>query len=593
MRLLSSLATTIALTLATLAAPAASLTVTDDAHGWCGTDGYHSRLVEAEATHRFFEKRANRADLTKGLRALRSAPTARKEGDIVVIEDDGTLVASRNLFDFENESVLFLKKKGGVRAKPSGAGINQDFGDRIENADWGGCTTIAPADDDTFPIDLPFKMKFYGTKYDRVFVNSDGNLTFEAPDCASEERSLQRVLNGPPRITAFYGDLDPSVASGEAGVFVKRRSRNVQVTWNRVPQFGTSNMNTFQVTVFKTGKVLMSFGAVEAAGSIVGVSPGRGTSADLVDFSEDLPVGATTASILERYSLSNLVDDFGVVQTFFNNFKDDYDHVIIWLDFFANLGGAFAYEINMKNDIQGIGLGNFDFSDFVGSEGRLESMLQMGALDSYPDDPYDKFLGTNSTLDVLGQEAGHRWLAFVRLALDGEMSTEHLGRAQSHWSFFMDSDASDMEGNDIEDLGTGRFFTTIGATSRFSSLDQYIMGLIPPEDVGPQFFVRNAVGDGVNVNPSSAPRIGVDFGGERVDFSVNDVIAMEGVRVPSAANARKTFKMAFVLVAEQGRPARAESIAKLKTIAKEWVKYFAAATDGNGKISIKLKKKKR
>lgn len=574
---------------------ARALTVESErVHPWCGTDGNFHKLVEAEATHRFFEKRnESLRQPRKGALAARSAPTARKEKNIVVIEDDGTLVAERNLFDFANESVVFKRKKDKLRALPSGAGIKQDLGDRVENADWGGCETIAPADDDTLPIDLPFSVKFYGQKYKRIFVNSDGNLTFEDPDCLSEERSLQRILNGPPRIAPFFGDLDPSVTSGEAGVFVNIRNTNIQVTWNRVPQFGTTNTNTFQVTVTRKGKITVAFGDIDAPGSIVGASPGRGTSAELVDFSDDLPVSPTRASILERYSLSNIVDDFGVAKVFFENFKDDYDIVILWLDFFASLGGAFAYEINLANDIEGIGLGNIDFSDLAGSDGRLESLVQMGPLGQYPNDPHLKFLGTNSTLDVLGQEAGHRWLAFVRLMQDGQMSEEILGRALAHWSFFMDSDSSDMEGNDIEDQGTGRFFSTVGATSRFSALDQYIMGLIPPEEVGPMFFVRNASGDGTNVTPASAPRIGVDFGGERVDFTVDDIIAFEGERVPSSEDAKKTFKMAFVLVAQQGRPASDESIDRLQTIAKEWVKYFKTATDGNGAVKTKIKKRKK
>ena len=228
---------------------------------------------------------------------------------------------------------------------------------------------------------------------------------------------------------------------------------------------------------------------------------------------------------------------------------------------------------------------------FVGSQGRLGALVQMGALASYPSDPYTKFLGTNSTLDVLGQEAGHRWMSFVRVAQNGTASDEILGRDLAHWSFFMDSDASDMEGNDIMDLGSGRFFETVGATSRFSALDQYLMGLIPPEQVGPMFFVRNASSDTTRVNPSSNPRIGVEFGGDRVDFTVDDIIAVEGERRPSAQDSNKTFNMAFVLLAPPDRPARAESIAKLQGIAREWVKYFSQATDGHGRVSTKINKR--
>lgn len=581
--------------LAVLPASVSARGLDDAEHGWCGTDGYHGRLVEAETKARWFEGRALKRSLraaasTGSGQAVERVPSVRREGVIAVIEDDGTNVATRNLFDFENDSVQFKKKKSKLRATATSAGIKSDFGARVEDSDWGACpTTIAPIDDDSLRIELPFRVKFYGKKYDLLFVNSDGNLTFGSADCASSDRGLGRALSGPPRILPFFGDLDPSATSGESGVFVNLRKNNVQITWNQVPQFGTSNTNTFQITVFKSGKIIVAFGDVEAPGSIVGVSPGQGTSANVVDFSEDLPVAPTSLAILERYSEANLVNEFGVAETFFENFRDIYDHVIIWLDFPADLGGGFAFEINIKNQIEGIGLGQFDFTEFVGSDGRLESLVQMGQLDRYPSDPNRQVprLGTNTTMDVLGQEAGHRWLAFTRLQ-DGEsVSEEILGRDLSHWSFFFDSDASDMEGNDIMEL-PGGLFETVAATERFSSLDQYIMGLIPPEDVGPLFLVRNAS----NPQPESAPQIGVEFSGQRVDFTVDDIIAAEGPRLPVAKDAPKTFNMAFVLVSAGGEPVRAASIDKLKTIANEWARYFKTATDGNGEVSIKLKELK-
>ncbi len=583
-------------TLTVLAVPASARSLPTGEHGWCGTDGYHSRLLEVEAKHRWFDKRAADRQVEIARRghanAVRTAPSVRKEGVIVVMEDDGSLVLARNLFDFSNNSVKFFKKKSKLRAKATSVAINPDFGDRIEDGDWGDCaTTIAPVDDDSKRLDLPFRVKFYGTKYDEIYVNSDGNLTFGSPDCASTERGLSRVLNGPPRILPFFGDLDPAVTSGERGVFVNQRTNNVQITWSQVPQFGTTNSNTFQITVFKSGKINVAFGDIDAPGSIVGASPGGGTSVEFVDFSDELPVAPTELAILERYGTQSLVDEVGVVQTFFEHFKDIYDHVIIWLDFPADLGGGFAFEINIKNEIEGIGLRRIDFTDFVGSDGRLRSLVQMGELFRYPSDPNSNVLGigSNSTLDVLGQETGHRWLAFPRLRLNGASSDSLLGRDSAHWSFFLDSDASDMEGNDIMDLGGGQF-ETVDATSRFSALDQYIMGLIPPEEVGPQFFVTRA---SAAQQPESAPQVGVRFSGTRVDFTIDDLIAEEGPRVPAAADAPKTFKMAFILVAAEGQPARATAIARLKLYANAWVQYFKDATDGNGSVSIKLKKRRK
>ena len=159
----------------------------------------------------------------------------------------------------------------------------------------------------------------------------------------------------------------------------------------------------------------------------------------------------------------------------------------------------------------------------------------MDWLGKYPDDPTQKFLGENNTLSVMGQEVGHRWLAFLEFRdRTGQRSDALLGRDQAHWSFFFDSDASVMEGNDIEDLGGGAF-RTVGAVQRYSLLDQYAMGLVPASSVPPFFYVENPTNMSAARTRRIAPEIGVTFNGTRRDVLIQDVIAIEGPRSPSAA----------------------------------------------------------
>ena len=135
----------------------------------------------------------------------------------------------------------------------------------------------------------------------------------------------------------------------------------------------------------------------------------------------------------------------------------------------------------------------------------------MDRLGKYPDDPTTRFLGENNTLSVLGQEAGHRWLAYLNFRdHTGQQSEELLGRDLAHWSFFMDSDASVMEGNDIEDLGGGSF-RTVGAVRRYSRLDQYAMGLLSPSEVPTFFYVQSPINmsqqkdEGLRASESASP----------------------------------------------------------------------------------------
>ena len=109
--------------------------------------------------------------------------------------------------------------------------------------------------------------------------------------------------------------------------------------------------------------------------------------------------------------------------------------------------------------------------------------MVMDRVAKWGDDPNAKILGENTALAVIAHETGHRWLTQFQFNDGrGSLSDAMLGRQRAHWSFFMDSDASVMEGNDIEDLGGGQF-RTVDAVKRFSRLDQYLMGLIPPGSV--------------------------------------------------------------------------------------------------------------
>ena len=156
----------------------------------------------------------------------------------------------------------------------------------------------------------------------------------------------------------------------------------------------------------------------------------------------------------------------------------------------------------------------------------------MDDLSKYPTDPTVRVptVGENTTLALLGHESGHRWLATLAFKdASGASSDLLLGRQRAHWSFFFDSDASFMEGNDIEDLGGGSFRTT-AAVQRYSLLDLYAMGQVDASEVPPLFFVEGP--SGLSQDRESAPRTGVTFSGRRHDLTIGDIVAAMGPRQP-------------------------------------------------------------
>jgi hypothetical protein len=252
-------------------------------------------------------------------------------------------------------------------------------------------------------------------------------------------------------------------------------------------------------------------------------------------------------------------------------------------------GNTFAYETTVANDIRGIGAGIFDSARDFGSGGRLRSLVLMDALTKYPSSPTQRFLGEDSTLSLLGHETGHRWLALLRFRDEqGRRSEELLGRDQAHWSFFFDSDASFMEGNDIEDLGGGSFRTR-RAVERYSLLDQYAMGLVSPSQVPTVFYVEAPT----NVVPSrdrdDAPDVGVTFNGTRREVLIDDIVDAMGRREPSSSSSPKTHRQAFIYILSNGATLDQAQIDKLDRIRRDWMPYFRDATDRRMTVETRLR----
>ncbi len=535
--------------------------------GFCGT--YPGRVLREQARSRDLRRvAASRADQ----QSIRLAANATQDiGQIAVIEDDGTIVSPQNGFDLPAAT---------LRLSPVGPGGSYMFTQRPETigSDFG--TQITLTDDDTRQITFSggFRFPFFGASYTSVFINSDGNITFGQGDSASTARDLSRFNGGPPRIAGFFADLDPS--TGRGGVFYNPLPDRFVVTWSRVREFQGLTESSFQIVLFADGAFELVYGGISAQSGIVGWSGGSNVQQlGIVDLTA---VAGTTLSgpKAERFARNAELDLEAVSRKFYQTHPDDFDELVMFTNFAFDLDGAFAFQILLKNEIRGIGQPQVDFSGDFGSLGRLQSFLTMNQLSEFPDDPDTVFFGTNSTVNILGQEAGHRWLAFVTFRnSNGQKSTNLLGRDEAHWSFFFNSDASVMEGNEIADRTGGRFDTT-AATDRYSRLDQYIMGLRDPSQVGPLFYVNNI--SGTTRNPSSAPAIGVTFQGTRQNLTVDDIIAEEGVRVPSASAAPKTFRQAFVLLVQQGTTPATAEVNKLDRIRQRWQEFFFQATEGLG-----------
>jgi hypothetical protein len=513
------------------------------------------------------------------IRTALGGVTSRATEDVgeIAVQDEGDVITPANAFDLQLVGLRFAPRSGG--------GYDVSRTDAAFRAALGDAVTLG--DDDSVSRNVPFTFNFYGQSQTLAWVNSDGNITFGVRDTAITSRDISRLLTGVPRVAAFFADLDPS-AGGT--VYVRSAADGFTATWCGVRVFDSTRLVTVQTSFFPDGTIEMKYAGASvltAVDGIAAVSPGRTDLFLPVDLSTTATrtIAGGSGAIGERFSLRPDLDLVALSRKFYRTHGDRFDQLVVWTDEIMTPEDAFSFEVTVANDIAGIGLDRFDASGDFGSN-DLSSLVQMDAISKFPDDPTTKFLGENNTLSVMGQEVGHRWLAFLQFSdHNRQNSAALLGRDEAHWSFFFNSDASVMEGNRIQDLGGGTFRTT-AAVEKYNLLDQYAMGLVRDVDVPSMFYVENPTAPGIAADAS--PRVGVTFSGTRRDVLINDVIEVMGARQPSSANSPRVFRQAFLFVVGRGRTAAPAAIAKIDRIRRAWEPFFARAVDNRARVETRL-----
>ena len=504
--------------------------------------------------------------------ATAAGPMAdRDENNIAILEDrDGDLIIRANPFDLANS---------GLRFEPAGAGYAVSTAAAEFRAALGRRLTLG--DDDSVAQTLASPFEFYGRRFTSLFVNSDGNLTFDTADNASTERGLGRLASGAPRVAPFFADLDPS-AGGR--VFFDSAADATTVTWCAVPGFDLPQTITVQAVLFSNGAIEFRFGAADLGNGIVAVSPGGADSVTAINLK---PTGGSVTEAVpigELFRPSPELDLVAASQRFYQTHPDNFDQLVFWTDTTV-IADAFAFESTVKNAITGTGLEVFDFAAEVGSAGALQSVINMDRISKYSDTPAAKMFGESSALGILAHETGHRWLTRLLFRnADRALSDQLLGRQLAHWSFFKDSDGSVMEGNEIEDLGGGAFRTTT-STEKYSRLDLYAMGLATEAEVPRWFYVDAPVSSWTR---EDSPIAGITFNGTRRDVLIQDVVDALGPRVPAAADSPRVHRQAHVFVRRATAVLDPQDLARLARIREQFGPFFSRATENRMELRTTL-----
>ncbi len=153
-------------------------------------------------------------------------------------------------------------------------------------------TGLGLSDDGSVLVELTNGAVFpyLGLDYSQVYVNANGNITFNAGD--AESTSSAATHFSIRRIAPLFTDLNPEVGGT---VEYLQTNDGLAITWRDVPHFDLAGSNTFQVELNFDGTIRFSYVNLNAEPVVVGLSNGLGTQPDFTstDFSSQIECGAS------------------------------------------------------------------------------------------------------------------------------------------------------------------------------------------------------------------------------------------------------------------------------------------------------------
>ncbi|MFZ5475332.1 MAG: MYXO-CTERM sorting domain-containing protein [Myxococcota bacterium] len=258
-----------------------------------------------------------------------------------------------------------------------------------------------------------------------------------------------------------------------------------------------------------------------------------------------------------------------IYDAFYEHNGDEYQYLTILM--VRDYGFFVAFYSPMANDVRGIGYDMYGPELWDTTEdSQVEGMIFMNYYGIWTaNEPQSRY--------VFGQEFMHRWGSFVNVDHQSLDEDELLGRDVAHWSFWLDTPNSPMEGNDWVDNGDGTFTTDKNSGSTFSDLDLYLMGLVGPEEVGEQVVLQvtgstpyAAEDTPIYLADTERTTPNVTVEATPVTFTLDDVIAAEGERSPSVDDSPKSFRMGMIILVQEDDVLDDAVLAEIEALRVSW-----------------------
>lgn len=410
----------------------------------------------------------------------------------------------------------------------------------------------------------------------------------------------------PSHATALWTISGASGAGGETTAYTARGAGvlpQVTVTGNTISVRGVLPAplaNATSMRIFATASAPPAAGAGLPGPVVDDVAPRAvpltGIRSPEVDFSA---VSASTIFpvLYEGFHWSSIPASMDVACTVIQALGDRFDFIASYSDFRVdNPEGGTPSSGPRGGNVTGIGSETRDPGAFC-SQGQLQSMyaqpVSTSAVQIQERSPVGHMTDYSYAMSQIGHELGHRWAARAFALVNGE----RINLGPTHWTtglnlpsafpYSRPVEADAMGGSVWMDIGDGRWAQVdrdfYWPTKGFSWFALYLMGLARPEEVPAKdfFLLRDLQRTGESTSEGYPI-----FTGEKLQLSIDHVIAAMGPRRPAFEQAQKNFRTAIVIMTLPGKQPTPELIKHANAIGERWIEYWTHVTGGRATMSI-------
>ncbi len=498
-----------------------------------------------------------------------------------------------NLFDLNAKTLVFTPDGGGQYSR------------EITALQWEEDIGMPVGDGDRISLEN-FDFDFAGQRWDAFFVNSHGVVTFGGPlrepwwGGEPLREIANRFITAPTISPLFWPVVRWNVVNVVKWAYnasllnVAHWPDRVVVTWittysnywvHDVPPERPARV---QAVLRADGKIVFSYVDVSFDHGIVGVFPDSGTQPATIDLSQsDSRVLRTPGEVFHYPSRPDLGEiSCRIIDALGDNFDLFVFHSASPFD------GDGQSWCSVGEHAQGIGLRGPPSSHLPCGESRVKgqmcNVLWMQSHNVFDARRNRPFRGAKY---IFTHEVAHTWGAFVSYDRDGQRQQLSEG---PHWPRWLHTPAAfHPPGNPADfgfsvlggfywrDNGDGTYTSEFGRWGNlaFSWLDLYLMGLAAASEVPDLFILRN---------PKPVDGRRPTYRAEKETISIEQIIAAEGPRKPSAAQSQKDFNAGFVYLLEAGQAPSGSLLDLHARQRDEVVDHWALITGGRSRLTTSV-----